>query len=351
MVLLKNENDILPLQRDVVKSIAVLGPYAIRAMTGGGGSSHIKPLYTVSPVQGLFDLGDGLNYIVQDGADISAAVDAAKKVDVAIVMVGQETTEGRDQQIELDDAQNKLIAAVAKQNSRTIVVLKTGSAVLMPWLSDVPAVLEAWYPGEEDGHAVADILFGFVNPSGKLPITFPRKVEDTPACDVSSYPGDGTTVHYKESLAVGYRRYGVRGISPLFPFGFGLSYTRFRFDRLKIARTSLGVSVSFELTNIGRRAGSEVAQVYLSYPPISEGKEPPRQLRAFKKVMLQPGESAMVTFQLGARAFSYWSEREIKWKVAPGIFGVIVGDSSIAARLQGTVEINELPDIQQNRQR
>ncbi|MDE3148886.1 MAG: glycoside hydrolase family 3 protein, partial [Acidobacteriota bacterium] len=173
MVLLKNDGDLLPLDTTHVRSIALIGPYAVRAQTGGGGSSHVIPLYTITPYDGLSS-EVAARVAVLDGNDIDAAVAAARRASVAIVMVGDQDTEGRDQSIELPAAQNQLVAAVAKANAKTIVVVKSGSAVLMPWLQDVPAVLEAWYPGEEDGHAVADILTGKVNPSGKLPLSFPR---------------------------------------------------------------------------------------------------------------------------------------------------------------------------------
>src|ERR1039457_6453669 len=236
MVLLKNDGGLLPLDRERVQSVALLGPYAVHAATGGGGSSHVIPLYSVAPYDGVdAALLSQTKLTVLDGSDVAAAVGAARKANIAIVMVGDDEREGTDHGIELPPVQNALIAAVAKANPKTIVVLKTGSAVLMPWLQAVPAVLEAWYPGEEDGNAVAAVLLGAVNPSGKLPLTFPRKLEDTLASKPNQFPGDGTNVHYSEGLEVGYRAYTVHNVSPLFPFGFGLSYTTFRFDDLRVA--------------------------------------------------------------------------------------------------------------------
>jgi beta-glucosidase len=167
--------------------------------------------------------------------------------------------------------QNKLIAAVAAANPKTIVVLKSGSAMLMPWLNSVAAVLEAWYPGEEDGNAVAEILFGDVNPSGKLPLTFPKSVQDTVGRDPAEYPGDGHTVQYSEGLEVGYRWYQLHKAEPLFPFGFGLSYTTFSYSSLTVVAGRAGMhtaTVRFRVTNTGKRQGAEVAQVYVGFPRI-----------------------------------------------------------------------------------
>lgn len=341
MVLLKNDGNLLPLDRASIKSIALLGPYAVRQMTGGGGSSHVIPLYSVAPVDGLdAALLSQTKITLEDGNDIDAAVAAAKKADVAILMVGDEEGEDHDHNIELPTTQNRLIAAVAKANPKTIVVLKSGSAVLMPWLQDVPAVLEAWYPGEEDGNAVAAVLLGAVNPSGKLPLTFPRKLEDTLASKPNQFPGDGTNVHYSEGLEVGYRAYTVHNVSPLFPFGFGLSYTTFRFDDLRVATQSRAhMTVSFSVTNTGQRPGAEVAQLYLDFPSIPDGDEPPRQLKGFRKVMLQPGESKTINLPLDPRAFSFWSESLHTWQIAPGKFHLMVGDASTNTPLNTTLNV------------
>jgi beta-glucosidase len=268
MVLLKNDANLLPLDGAAVTTIALVGPYAVRPETGGGGSSHVIPIYTITPYDGLQAAVNSRTRIaVLDGNDIDAAVAAASRAQVAIVMVGDQDSEGRDQSLELPAAQNQLIAAVAKANPKTIVVLKSGSAILMPWLNDVPAVLEAWYPGEEDGNAVADVLVGKVNPSGKLPLTFPRSVSDTLAANPDQYPGVGGTVHYSEGLDVGYRAYAAHSTKPLFPFGYGLSYTQFSFDGLKVSQQPGGANtiVSFRVTNTGKHAGAEVAQLYLGF--------------------------------------------------------------------------------------
>jgi beta-glucosidase len=341
MVLLKNDGNLLPLNRATIKSIALLGPYAVRQMTGGDGSSHVIPLYSVAPVDGLdAALLSQTKIALQDGNDIDAAVAAARKADVAILMVGDDEGEDHDHSIELPTAQNRLIEAVSKANPKTIVVLKSGSAVLMPWLQDVPAVLEAWYPGEEDGTAVADVLLGAVNPSGKLPLTFPRRLEDTLASKPDQFPGDGTTVHYSEGLKVGYRAYNADNIVPLFPFGFGLSYTTFRFDDLAVvARSKADVTVSFRVTNTGQRPGAEVAQLYIDFPPIAEGNEPPRQLKGFGKVILHAGESTNIELHLNPWSFSYWSMKTHAWQVAPGVFRLMIGDSSANTPLEATLNL------------
>ena len=312
----------------------------MRANTGGGGSSHVIPLYTITPYDGL-QAAVKARVSLLDGNDVDAAVAAAKRAQLAIVMVGDENTEGRDHPITLPDAQNKLIEAVAKANPKTVVVVKSGSAVLMPWIDDVPAVLEAWYPGEEDGDAVADVLTGKVNPSGKLPLTFPRSVDQTLAKNPAQYPGVGGAVHYTEALDVGYRGYTANNVAPLFPFGFGLSYTTFSFDNLKVTKApnSDSAVVSFKVTNTGKVAGAEVAQLYLGFPNIAEGNEPPIQLKGFRKVTLSPGESKSVELKLDPHSFSYWSVQSHAWKVAPGTFQVMVGDSSADTPLKGTIRI------------
>jgi beta-glucosidase len=340
MVLLKNDGGLLPLDTTSLKTVLLVGPYAVRPNTGGGGSSHVIPLYTITPYDGLSAELQGRTSVM-DGSDINAAADAAKHAQLVIVMVGDQDTEGHDQSLMLPAAQNDLIRAVAKANPKTVVVVKSGSAVLMPWIDSVPAVLEAWYPGEEDGHAVADVLTGKVNPSGKLPLSFPRSVEDTLASNPEQFPGMNGVAHYNEGLEVGYRGYTAHNIPPLFPFGFGLSYAQFEFGGLKVSKQpgSADAIVSFKVTNTGKRAGSEVAQLYLGFPAIDEGNEPPLQLKAFSKVMLNPGEAKTVELKLDARAFSYWSEKTHAWTVAQGEFQVMVGDSSANTPLKANLTI------------
>jgi beta-glucosidase len=341
IVLLKNEGGLLPLDDKTVKSIAVLGPYAVRARSGGGGSSRVIPFYSIEPFDGIAGhASNAYDCELLDGTDIDEAVAAAKRREVAIVMVGDDQGEDHDHSIQLTDAENKLVSAVAAANPRTIVVLKSGAAITMPWLDQVHAVVEAWYPGEEDGNAVARVLFGDVNPSGKLPISFPASAHDTLARNPEQYPGDHREVHYTEGLEVGYRWFQANALKPLFPFGFGLSYTEFKYSDLKVVHGSASGSstVTVRVTNTGKRSGAEVVQLYLGFPPIPEGDEAGRQLKGFSKVALEPGESKLVSIALNARSFSYWSVAAHDWKVPSGVFQVMVGSSSEDIRLQGTIE-------------
>ncbi|HEX3660315.1 MAG TPA: glycoside hydrolase family 3 C-terminal domain-containing protein [Acidobacteriaceae bacterium] len=341
MVLLKNDNHILPIDTDHLRSIALIGPDALGAKTGGGGSSHVIPLYSIDPVDGIeAHMPLQKRVALLDGSDVQAAVAAAKHADLVIVMVGDQETEGRDHPIELPAEQNAMIAAVAAANPKTIVVLKSGSALLMPWIDSVAAVLEAWYPGEEDGNAVADVLFGDVNPSGKLPMTFPKSVDQTLARNRAWYPGNGQQVDYHEGLEVGYRWYQAQHVEPLFPFGFGLSYTTFSMADLKAAPGKMhAAQVTLRVTNTGQRAGAEVAQVYIGFPPIAEGNEPPLQLAGFRKVMLAPGESKAITMTLEPRAFSYWSLADHGWQVQPGEYTIEAGSSSADLPLHATITL------------
>jgi beta-glucosidase len=328
-VLLKNDR-LLPLDPKTLHSIALIGPYALAAHTGGGGSSRVLPAYTVTPEDGLKNhLSPAVKITLNDGKDVAAAAALAADADLAIVMVGNRDSEGRDRpNLSLPENQDKLVAKVAAANGRTVVVLKTGGPVLMPWLERVPAILEAWYPGEEDGNVVSDLLFGTANPSGKLPITFPKAEADTPAHTPDEYPGINGTVQYSEGLKVGYRWYDAASIAPLFPFGYGLSYTRFELRNFEApAELKLGqqISVSLEVANLGSRAGADIVQVYVADPPAVG--EPPRQLRGFAKVELQPHESAHLTVALDPRAFSIWNTEKNQWAVLPGTYEIFAGDS------------------------
>jgi beta-glucosidase len=206
----------------------------------------------------------------------------------------------------------------------------------MPWVDAVPAILEAWYPGEEDGSAVAAVLFGDVNPSGKLPQTFPKAVADLPANTPEQYPGVNGAANYAEGIFVGYRHFDANNIEPLFPFGHGLSYTIFEYGELTVHETSLGPFLLFRVTNIGSVAGGEVAQVYLGMPSDAV-RQPPTQLKTFGKVFLQPGETAFMGFALNARALSYWDVTSHTWQIAPGAYQVMVGSSSRDIRQQAQI--------------
>ena len=348
MVLLKNDGNTLPLDSKNLGSIAVIGPFAAKAHTGGGGSSQVVPLYTVAPVDCIEQrVGSHVKVTYADGTNVEAAAALAKNSDVAIVMVGDSQTEGRDHSLTLGGDQDALIEAVVAANPRTVVVLKTGGPVFMPWVDKAPAILEAWYPGEEDGHAVAAVLFGDVNPAGKLPLTFPKSLKDLPAGTPEQYPGIKYTARYKEELFVGYRHYDAKGIEPLFPFGYGLSYTTFAYDHLSINAQGISagslsegtVAVDFDVTNTGTKPGKEVAQVYVGFPSHAM-PEPPKQLKGFEKIALEPGQTCHVHLTLDARAFSYWNTRAHGWKIQRGTYHILVGASSRDIRLQDSLQVH-----------
>ena len=349
MVLLRNEKGLLPLDAHALKSVALIGPYATHAATGGGGSSQVDPIRKVLPLEGLqARFGTGVTIVLDEGKDPAAAAAAARTADVAIVMVGDHQAEGHDHSLALGTAQDALVEAVADANPRTVVVVKSGGPVLMPWREKVSTVLEAWYPGGEDGAVVAAVLAGDVNPSGKLPITFPKSMADLPAHAPEQYPGVGpakqTTARYSEGMLVGYRWYDARKIEPLFPFGFGLSYTTFAYGKLYLSAAALSASaptltVDFDVTNTGSRAGEEVAQVYLGVPALPGVEQPPRKLAGFIRVGVDPGKTAHASVTLDARAFSYWDIATHHWKVAPGDYRVFVGGSSRSLSLEGNVNV------------
>ena len=286
--------------------------------------------------------GDFLGFgwrVPAGGSLLDEAVALARSSDVAVVFASDFETEGADlADLTLPGGQDRLIGAVAAANPRTIVVLNTGSAVELPWIDSVAAVLEAWYPGQEDGNAVAAVLFGDVNPAAKLPVTFPRRLADVPAAAPDRWPGVDGRVRYAEGLEVGYRWYQARSVAPLFPFGFGLSYTTFRFANLRVSRgAGRTVVVRADVTNTGSREGAEVVQVYVGHP--APDSEPPWQLKAFRKVSLAPGETRHVTFALGPRAFAHWDRAVGDWVVSAGRYRIGVGDSSADLPLQSQVAL------------
>ncbi|EOD63174.1 glycoside hydrolase family 3 C-terminal domain-containing protein [Amycolatopsis vancoresmycina] len=335
MVLLRNEHAQLPLDAGV-RSIALIGPFATKAKTGGGGSSAVIPTSTVDPRPGLQQRVPGAVVTLDDGSDVARAAALARTADVSVVMVGDNEAEGKDRpSLALDGNQDALVAAVADANPHTVVVVKSGGPVLMPWASRVPAILQAWYPGQQDGAAVAGVLFGDVNPSAKLPITFPAADADTPANTPAQYPGVDGVATYSEGLQVGYRWFDAQGRAPLFPFGYGLSYTTFAFSDLKVRSTGDGATATFTVRNTGQRDGAEVAQLYLGFP--ASAGEPPRQLKGFSRVSLAPGQSQRVTIRLDARDFSVWDTGRHAWQAVRGGFTVSVGDSSRSLPLQASV--------------
>ncbi len=336
MVLLRNENAQLPLNDKAVRKILLTGPFATKAKTGGGGSSLVIPLSTSAPLPGLQKRVPNATVTLDDGSDPARAAQLAKDADVSIVMVGDNQREGKDQpNLSLEGNQDALIEAVAAANPRTVVVVKSGGPVLMPWSAKVPAILQAWYPGQQDGEAVAGVLFGDVNPSAKLPITFPAKETDTPANTPAQYPGINGVANYSEGLQIGYRWFDAQNVKPLYPFGYGLSYTSFAFSDLKVANRRDGAVATFTVRNTGKRAGAEVPQLYLDFPEAAG--EPPLQLKGFERVELAPGQAKRVTIRLDERAFSIWDTATHGWQQAPGTFGVHVGSSSRSLPLHATL--------------
>lgn len=337
-VLLRNQGNALPLS-SATGSVAVIGPYAGAAKTGGGGSSHVDPLYTVSPVAGIQARVPGAVVSYDSGADPATAAAVAAKADVAVVMVGDNETEGTDRPgLALSGNQDQLVEAVAAANPHTIVVVKSGAPVLMPWVNQVSGIVEAWYPGEEDGNAVAAVLFGDVDPSGKLPITFPAANGDVPAHTPQQYPGVNGVAVYSEGLDVGYRWYDSQHITPLFPFGYGLSYTSFRLSRLSVSGRDGHATVSVDVTNTGSRTGADVAQAYVTDPAAAG--EPPLQLKGFQKVTLRPGQTRRVTMRLDQHSFSIWNTAAQAWTTVPGTYQIQVGDSSVNLPLHAPVTVH-----------
>ena len=343
-ILLRNENALLPLDATQPLRIALLGPWATQAATGGGGSSRVNPIRAITPAEAISRRveGTGIELTIDASAGPVEAARLAGDADIAVVVVGNFETEGADRQtMSLPDGQDALIAAIAAANPRTVVVVHAGSPITMPWVNAVGAILEGWYPGGEDGEITAALLFGDAYPAGKLPITFPVELSDGPANTPERYPGVNGRVYYDEDLQVGYRWFQSRQIAPLFPFGFGLSYTQFAISDLEptTARVNAGepLTLQVRVTNTGQREGAEVVQAYVAFP--AELGEPPKNLRAFHKVTLQPGASQVVDLALNARALAVWDTGRHDWVVHPGTYQVLVGSSSEETPLVATVTV------------
>jgi beta-glucosidase len=340
-VLLKNSGSVLPLGT-ATKSVAVIGADASGSpLTVGGGSAGVTSSGTVTPLQGITAAAPaGTTVSFNDGSSTTSAASLAASSSVAVVFVSNNESEGSDlSSINLSSASNSLISAVAAANPHTVVVLNTGSAVAMPWLSSVAGVLEAWYPGQQDGASIASLLFGSTNPSGHLPVTFPTSLSQVPASTTAQWPGSNGTVQYSEGVNVGYRWYDSQGLTPLFPFGFGLSYTSFSFSNLAVGSLTAGgtATVTATVTNTGSRAGADVAQLYVTDPAASG--EPPRQLEGFARVNLQPGASQTVSFPLTQRNLQFWNSSANNWATSTGSYTIKVGDSDANLPLSGTLSV------------
>lgn len=370
MVLLKNDGWVLPVDLSKTKKLLVVGENAVKMMTVGGGSSSLKVKHECTPLEGIRaavgdkaevlyergyvgDVTGDYNGVVtgqdlsegRSGAQLLAdAIAAARKVD-AVVFIGglnkgdHQDSEGADRlQLGLPYGQDAVIGALAEANPNLAVAIVSGNAVAMPWIDRVPAVLEVWYSGSEAGNALADVLFGAVNPSGKLPFTFPVRLEDCSAHSAGEYPGDGQVV-YRDGIFVGYRWIEKERIEPLFAFGHGLSYTTFDIANVQADRTSLATTgrlrVSADVTNTGGRAGAEVVQLYIG-DKLSSLPRPVKELKGFEKVHLAPGQSRTVTFEIDPGMLACYDDAKGVWGAEPGEFTAYVGAASDDIR--GTVD-------------
>jgi beta-glucosidase len=344
LVLLKNARRILPLGRDI-KSIAVIGSHADAGVLSGGGSSQVyatgdlsftnphnerrRMIYFPSSPLKALAARSGAHLAYDEGTDIKAAVKLAARSDVVLVFAHQWSAEGWDVTLNLDDDQDALIAAVARANSKVIVILETGGPVLMPWIDQVSAIVEAWFPGTSGGEAIARVLTGEVNPSGRLPLTFPRSSAQLPRPMLDGYPEQAharTVVDYTiEGAAVGYKWFDRQHLTPLFPFGYGLSYSRFVPSDLSATVQGNRVSVRFMLKNAGPLPGKTVAQVYVSpVQPAASGWEAPKRLGGFRKLDLMAGQSADVTLSIDARLLAAYDSSAGNWSIAEGDYNVLL---------------------------
>jgi beta-glucosidase len=376
IVLLKNQNAILPLISDKVHSIAVIGGHADVGMISGGGSAQVDPpggnaimppgplrathwqdhvWFPASPLKALRAQLPSTNIEFESGEDIAAAENLAKKTDVAIVFAYQWLAEGMDlPNLSLPENQDELIKRVAASNPRTIVVLETGTAVTMPWVDQVQGIVEVWYAGSRGHKALANILTGQVNPTAKLAMTFPRSEEDLPhptipklspedkdqgtgAVNGPTHATSKYSVDYTEGAKVGYKWYQAEHHPVLFPFGFGLSYTTYKYSGFKVENESQQYTAHFTVRNTGKHGGTEIAQVYITLPEAAD--ESFQRLAGWQRVELQPGEEKAVTVTLDPRTLSIFDEQKNGWKLLPGIYRVVAGTSSAETPLRATLTI------------
>ena len=361
-VLLKNDGALLPL-KPAMRRIVVIGSHADKGVLSGGGSSQVYPAggnavpgleptgwpgpvvyFPSSPVSALRALLPGAEVSFVDGTDPAAAASAARGADVALVFLNQWTTESVDAPLALPGNQDALVEAVSAANPKTVAILETGGPVLMPWAAKVPAILEAWYPGTAGGEAIANLLAGRVNPSGHLPVTFPRDESQLPRPvrpGTGLKDGDMFAIDYSEGAAVGYKWFDAKGIEPLFAFGHGLSYTRFAYGPLTASAGLDGrVTARFTIRNSGKRRGMDVAQLYAS--PVAGGWEAPKRLAGFRKVDLAPGASTRIAVTIDPRLLATFDEGAHRWRIAPGDYRLMLGESSRAIRATTTVRLPEI---------
>lgn len=381
IVLLQNRNDLLPIDLNRAKRIAVIGENAIKMMTVGGGSSSLKVKYELSPLDGIRKrVGDQAEVIyargyvgdpsgeyngVKSGQDledsrspeelIAEAVAVAKEADYVIFIGGlnksahQDCEDADRKELGLSYGQDKVITALVKANKNLIVVNISGNAIAMPWVKEVPAIVQAWYLGSEAGSAIASVLTGDVNPSGKLPFTFPASLQDVGAHKLGEYPGtprsDGSPIvdqKYNEGIFVGYRWADKEKTKPLFSFGHGLSYTTFAYGKAVADKKVMGqdetLTITLPVTNTGSREGSEVIQLYISDLKSSLPR-PVKELKGFSKIKLAPGETREVTFTIGKEALSFFDDIRHEWVAEPGKFEAWIGASSTDIRNRVAFEL------------
>ncbi len=365
IVLLKNEGNILPLKTATIKSIAIIGANAARQNSMGGGSSQVRALYEITPLQGIKNIAPGIQVNYAEGytierkaiptqAMIAEAAEAAKKSDVAIVVGGWThgydyskwddnayDAEGTDKpDMKMPFGQDELIKAVIKANPNTIVVLVGGGPIDMTqWIDNTKGIISAWYGGMEGGNALAEVIFGKVNPSGKLPVSFPKVLEDVPAHKLGDFPGKNGVAVYREDIFVGYRYYDTYKVTPQFEFGFGLSYTNFAYKNLKLAKTAKGgVLATFTITNTGKLYGGEVAQLYV-HKENSAITRAEKELKGFQKIFLEPGETKTISIQLDKNAFQYFDEKKNDWAMEKGAYTIQAGGSSRLIQLTGRINM------------
>lgn len=362
MVLMKNDGDLLPLKKDA--KITVIGEMAKKPRYQGAGSSLINPIRLDSAFETLVQMGVSFQYAqgystekknkISDDTFVAEAVEKARGAEVVLLFIGLTDafeTEGNDRKhLNIPPLHNRLVNEVLKVNKNVVVVLSGGAAVELPWADEVPAILNEYLTGQASGSAVCDVLFGDVNPSGKLAETYPLALEDNSSA--SYFPGTPVSVEYRESIYVGYRYYDTADKAVRFPFGHGLSYTTFAYSDIKLSADSIQdtdtVTVSFKVKNTGARDGAEVAEVYVS-DKESTIFRPAKELKGFKKVFLKAGEEKEVSVTLGKRAFAYYNINIHDWHVESGTFDILVGASSRDIRLTASVQVEstveaEIPD-------
>ncbi len=354
ITLLKNTGNLLPLDRTKIKTIAVIGPNAAANSLGGRWSADVQPFYSVSVLDGIKKkLGDKIAVSFAEGCprttpaagtSIADAATLAGKADVAVVVVGLDNNiEGESldpPNLQLPGDQDKLIQAVAAANKNTVVVLVNGTHLLMnQWLDKTPGVIESWYAGQDSGTAVANILFGDVNPSGKLPDLLAFRREDYP--DFGNFPGTNGTVNYAEGIYVGYRHFDKHHVVPLFPFGYGLSYTTFAYSGLQvppILKRGQTVAVKVTIQNTGKRTGDEIAQLYV-HDLAPKVDRPIRELKGFQRVSLKPGEKKQIVFTLDEGAMAYYNVAMKRWKSNEGLYAIEIGASSRDIRAKSILRL------------